>query len=79
MDFMVLDRRPSEYRARSGSVGRAEEAEHVTELALLLARAGVEQAHVGLARLRVKCRRADGVAHQVVGLMHVAQLHGVDA
>jgi len=77
----LLDRVGPTDTARRGGSRRAKEAEdlllHVlAQLALLLTGAGVEQAHVDLARGRVERGRADGVAHEAVGLLHVAQLDG---
>ena len=67
-------------RSGGGRRGGTEKGEHLllhvlAELALLLPGAGIEQAHVDLARRRVERGRADGVAHEAVGLLHVAQLH----
>jgi hypothetical protein len=58
----VVSHLTSEYHMRSGSIGCAEEAEHLflyvlAELALLLAHAGVEQANADLAHRRVEWRR----------------------
>lgn len=74
----LLDRvGPTDTARRCGS--RCEESEdlllHVlAEFALLLARTGVEQAHVDLARGQVEGGRPDGVAHETVCFLHVAQL-----
>ena len=77
----LLDRVGPTDTARRGSRRRAEEGEdlllHVlAQLALLHSGAGVEQAHVDLARGRVERGGADGVAHEAVGLLDVAQLDG---
>ena len=77
----MLDRIGPTDTARRGGSRRAKEAEdlllHVlAQLALLLSGAGIEQAHVDLARGRVERGRADGVAHEAVGLLDVAQLDG---
>jgi hypothetical protein len=64
-----VSRLASEYRMRSGSVGRAEEAEHLFlyvlgELELLLAHANVERAHAELAHRWVEwCHASGGRAH----------------
>lgn len=77
----LLDRIGPTDTARGGGGRRAKESEdlllHVlAQLALLLTRASVEQAHVDLSRGRVERGRADGVAHEPVGLLDVAQLDG---
>jgi hypothetical protein len=47
----------------------------LTEFALLLACTGVEQAHVHLAHGWVQGRCPDGIAHEMVCFLHIAQLN----